>query len=110
MLQSRVERVLEELVNGVKPDLTGKDKLMATREQVLNGWKATENALREQGLLKEADQVLAFIQKLPPVKTGHDVLKDKMLTDPVRLQTALDMKPRTPEQAVTQGDELTLTR
>jgi hypothetical protein len=77
---------------------------------VLNGWKATENALREQGLLKEADQVVEFIQKLPPVKTGHDLLKDKMLSDQVRLQAALDIKPRTPEQAVTQSDELTLTR
>jgi hypothetical protein len=110
LLQSRVERVLEDLVNGVKPDSTDKDKLMATCEQVLNGWKATENAVRDQGLLKEADQVLEFIQKLPPVKTDHDVLKDKMLADQVRLQTALDIKPLTPEQAVTQGDGLTLTR
>src|SRR5450631_1141202 len=55
LLQTHVERVLEELVNGVKPDLTGKDKLMATRDFVFNGSKATENALREQGLLKEAD-------------------------------------------------------
>ena len=110
LLQTNVERVLEELVNGVKPDLTGKDKLMATRENVLNGWKATENAMREQGLHKEADQVVEFIQKLPPVKTGHDLLKDQMLADQVRLQAALDMKPRTPEQAVTQSDELTLTR
>jgi hypothetical protein len=52
----------------------------------------------------------AFIQKLPPVKTGHDVLKDKMLADQVRLQAALDIKPRTHEQVVAQGDELNLTR
>ena len=83
---------------------------MATCEQVLYDWKATENAVRDQGLLKEADQVLEFIKKLLPVKTDHDVLKDKMLADQVRLQTALDIKPLTPEQAVTQGDELTLTR
>jgi len=108
--QSRVVRVLEDLVNGVKPDSTDKDKLMATCEQVLYDWKATENAVRDQGLLKEADQVLEFIKKLLPVKTDHDVLKDKMLADQVRLQTALDIKPLTPEQAVTQGDELTLTR
>jgi hypothetical protein len=110
LLQTHVERVLNELVNGVEPDLSGKDKLSSTREHVVQGWLATETAIREQGLLKEADQVLAFIQKLPPVKTDHDLLKDKMLTDQVRLQAALDMKPRTPEQAVTQSDELTLTR
>ena len=94
----------------MEPDWSGKKKLSATREHVVQGWLATETALREQGLDKEADQVVEFIQKLPPVKTGHDLLKDQMLADQVRLQAALDMKPRTPEQAVMQSDELTLTR
>lgn len=83
---------------------------MATRENVLSGWLATVNALREQGLNKEADQVLAFIQKLPPVKTDHDVLKEKMLSDQVGLQSALAIKTSTVAKVVTPGDDLTLTR
>src|SRR5664279_2709672 len=86
LLESSVERVLNELVNGVEPGLSGKDKLMATRENVLSGWMATENALRDKGFIKEASQVLEFIKNLPPVKTDHDLLKDRMLTDNVRLQ------------------------
>jgi hypothetical protein len=54
--------------------------------------------------------VLAFIQKLPPVKTDHDVLKEKMLSDQVRLQSALAIKTSTVAKAVTPGDDLTLTR
>ena len=110
LLQTNVEHVLNELVNGVKPNLTGKDKLMATRENVLTGWLATETALREQGLNKEADRVVEFIQKLPPVKTGHDLLKDQMLADRVRLQAALAIKTLTVAKVITQDDDLTPVR
>ena len=97
-------------MNGVEPDLSGKEKLMATREAVLNGWMATENALREQGLNKEASQVLDFIKNLPPVKTDHDLLKEKMLADNVRLQAALAIKTPTVDKVVTHGDDLTPVR
>jgi carbonic anhydrase len=97
-------------VNGVEPELSGKEKLMATRENVLSGWMATETALREQGLNKEANQVLEFIKSLPPVKTDHDQLKDKMLADNVRLQAALIIKTPTVDKVVTQSDDLTPAR
>jgi hypothetical protein len=108
LLQSRVELVIEELVNGVKPDLTGQEKLMATRENVVDGWKATESALRDQGLIKEANQVVEFIKKLPPLKTGHDLLKEKMLADKSRLQAALGKTTIAPivDKVVTRGDDL----
>jgi hypothetical protein len=97
-------------VNGVEPNPTGKQKLAATRENVVNGWLATEAALREQGLNQEADQVVAFIQSLPPIKTDHDLLKEKIVADKVRLHAALNMKPATLDKAITPGDDLTLTR
>ena len=90
--------------------MSGKKKLSATRANVLQGWLATETALREQGLNKEADQAVEFIKKLPPVKTGHDLLKDKMLADHVRLQAALAIKTPTVDKVVTQGDDLTPVR
>ena len=110
LLQTSVERVLNELVNGVEPDLSGKNKLSATRANVLQGWLATETVLRDQGLNKEADQVVEFIKNLPSVKTGHDLLKDQMLSDQARLQAALAIKTPSVAKAVTPGDELTLTR
>jgi hypothetical protein len=42
------------------------------------------------------------------VKTDHELLKDKMLADDVRLRAALATK--TPKVVVTQGDDLTLVR
>ncbi len=110
LLQTSAERVLNELVNGVEPDLSGKKKLSATRDNVEQGWLATEMALREQGLVKEADQVVEFIKNLPPVKTGHDQLKEKMLADHARLQAALATKTPSVDKVVTQGDDLTRVR
>jgi hypothetical protein len=110
LLQTRVERVLNELVNGVEPDLSGKKKLSATRDNVVQGWLATETVLREHGLNKEANQVLEFIQNLPPVKTDHDLLKEKILADNVRLQTALNTKTPTFDQVVVPGDNLAPVR
>jgi hypothetical protein len=83
---------------------------MTTREHVLSGWMATENALRDKGLIKEANQVLDFIKNLPSVKTDHDLLKDKMLADNVRLQAALAVKTPTVDKVVTQGNDLTPVR
>ena len=68
------------------------------------------HALREQGLNKEANQVIDFIKNLPPVKTDHDLLKEKMLADNVRLQAALAIKTPTVHKVVTQGDDLTPVR
>ncbi|MDD5581333.1 MAG: hypothetical protein PHY16_18950 [Methylobacter sp.] len=110
LLENRVERVLAELVNGVEPGLSGKDKLLATRDTVVSGWLATETALRDKGLIKEANQVVDFIQHLPPVKTGHELLKEKILTDKVRLQAVLNKKSPTVNNVVVPGDNLTPAR
>jgi hypothetical protein len=92
LLQDRVEQVINELVNGVEPDLPGKEKLKATRQAVMESWMVTENALREAGFTEKADQVVDFIKTLPPVKSGYELLKDKMLADKGRLQAALEHK------------------
>jgi hypothetical protein len=44
------------------------------------------------------------------VKTDHDLLKEKMLTDNARLQAALNKKSPTVDKVVTQGDDLTPVR
>ena len=90
----------------MEPDWSGKNKLGATRANVLQGWLATETVLRDQGLTKEADQVVDFIKNLPSVKTAHDLLKDQMLADQARLQAALAIKTPTVAKVV----DLTLTR
>jgi hypothetical protein len=44
------------------------------------------------------------------VKTDHDLLKDRMLADKVRLQAALNKKSPTVDNVVVQGDDLTPVR
>ncbi|MDT4292334.1 hypothetical protein RO575_22440 [Methylomonas sp. MO1] len=111
LLQGRVEQVINEVANGVKPASSGQEKLKATRLAVLAGWRATENALREVGLNNVAAQVVDFIKTLPPVKSDYDLLKEKMLTDKGRLQEVLGQK-QSPvvEKAPTRGDDLTPQR
>lgn len=110
-LQSQLERVLNELINGVKPDLSSKEKLIATREKVLKDWLATEKVLRVAGKNSDADRVLDFVNSLPPIKTDHDLLREQMLADKTRLQAALNLKPPTVDKAAsTPGDDFTMTR
>lgn len=111
LLQIRVERILDEIVNRVEPDPAGKQQLAATRDNVVKGWLATEQALRSQGLNQEADRVLGFVNNLPPVKTAHDQLRETLLADPTRLYAALDIKPPAVDKATpTPGDGFTLER
>jgi hypothetical protein len=102
---------LNELINGVKPDLSSKEKLIATREKVLKDWLATEKVLRVAGKNSDADRVLDFVNSLPPIKTDHDLLREQMLADKTRLQAALNLKPPTVDKAAsTPGDDFTMTR
>lgn len=112
LLEHQLEQVFEDLLNGVSPDAARKEKLTATRTSVLDGWRATESELREKGLTKEADQVLKFMQTLPPVKTDHALLKDKVLSDKARLQAAIDKNPlpAAGDKAITKEDGLTPIR
>ena len=106
LLENNVQQVLNELLNGSAPNLSGKTKLMATRDLVVKGWQATENLLREQGLIKTADQVVGFVKDMPPVKTSHELLKENMLADKVRLKMALSIQPPTVDKVLTRGDDL----
>lgn len=105
-LQVRVEQVLDEVVNGVKPSLPGKERLNATRQSVVEDWVATEDELRKAGFDKLADQVVDFIKTLPPVKSDYDVLKDKVLADKDRLRAVLGQEAPTIDKAQSRGDEL----
>lgn len=105
-LQGRVEQVFNEIVNGIEPELPGKEKLKGTRHSVVEDWIATENELRNAGFEKEADQVVEFIKTLPPVKTDYQVMKEAMLADNSRLQAALSQKVPSVDKAATRDDDL----
>ena len=112
LLEHQLEQVFKDLLNGVSPDAARKDKLTMTRTSVLDGWKATESALRDKGLTQVADQVLKFMQHLPPVKTDHALLKDQVLSDKARLQAAMGQQPlpAVGDKTITKDDGLTPQR
>ena len=112
LLESQLGQVFEELLNGVSPDFTRQEKLTLTRSSVMEGWQATEAALRDKGLSKQADQVLRFMQQLPPVKTDHTYLKDKVLADQARLQAVMAQfkSPSGLDNGMSRGDDFTPTR
>jgi hypothetical protein len=106
LLQAQVERVLNELLNGVKPDFSSKEKLIATRDNVVKDWLATEKVLRDVGNNKDADRVLDFVKSLPPVKTDHDLLREQILADKERLCAATSIiKPPIVDKLVSSGDD-----
>ena len=112
LLESQLGQVFEELLNGVSPDFTRQEKLTLTRSSVMEGWQATEAALRDKGLSKQADQVLRFMQQLPPVKTDHTYLKDKVLADQARLQAVMAQfkSPSGVDIGISRGDDFTPLR
>jgi hypothetical protein len=111
LLEARVLRVLDEILNVVEPDASGKDKIATTRASVVKDWLATEKALREAGNNKDADRVLEFVKNLPPVKTDHDRLREQMLDDKDRLRAAIEsIKPPIVDKPVVRGDDFSHER
>ncbi|OHX36512.1 hypothetical protein BJL95_13035 [Methylomonas sp. LWB] len=93
-LKGQVESALNEVVNGVVSDMTGKAVLEGTRNNVVADWNATAHALRAAGMDNDAKAVEAFIKTLPAVKTDYEVLRDRVAKDTGRLQAALGQKPK----------------
>ena len=91
-LQGQVETALNEVVNGVVPDMTGKAVLEGTRNNVVADWNATVHALRAVGMDNDAKAVEAFIKTLPAVKTDYEVLRYRVEKDKDRLQLAIGQK------------------
>jgi hypothetical protein len=93
-LRGQVETALNEVVNGVVPDMSGKKMLEGTRNNVVADWNATAHALRAAGMDNDAKSVEAFIKTLPAVKTDYEALRDRVAKDKDRLQLAIGQKPK----------------
>lgn len=108
---SRYTSVLDEIYNGSKPDESRKEKMTATRANVVKDWLATATALREAGNNKDADRVLEFVKNLYPVKTDHQLLKEQVLADKDRLRAAeVASKPLVVDKPVQRGDDFSHER
>lgn len=96
-LQGQMETVLNEIVNGIVPNMPGKQALEGTRNNVVADWNATAHALRAAGMDNEAKAVEAFINDLPTVKTDYEILRDRVAKDKDRLHAILGPKQKAPQ-------------
>jgi hypothetical protein len=93
-LQGQMETVLNEIVNGIVPELPGKQVIEGTRNNVVADWNATAHALRAVGMDNDAKAVEAFILDLPVVKTDYEILRDRVAKDKGRLHAVLGQKQK----------------
>jgi MobA/VirD2-like, nuclease domain len=64
---------------GSAPDADpGRDRLMATRSQVIHGWNAAVEVLDEQGHVELAAMVRRFVRQMPPARTEQEWLTQRI--------------------------------
>jgi hypothetical protein len=72
--RQRVELVAGELANGmVEPEL-GKNRLLATRHEVVRGWSEVADSLDNQGQVELALAVRGFVGRMPPPRSEKELL------------------------------------
>jgi hypothetical protein len=78
-LRRKAERVAEELLGGRLTAEPGKGKLVATRGQVVEDWRATAALLRGQGQESLVREVEAFVGAMRAVATDKELLAKGLL-------------------------------
>jgi hypothetical protein len=79
-LQQRVEAIYNDLrLNGHLPPERGKEKLLATRRAVDRGWRDVSLMLAEAGDRQLAERVHRFVDRMPPPRTGNEMLMQEFL-------------------------------
>lgn len=77
--QSRADEAARELVQGASVQEPGKERLLATRRAVVQGWERVTEQLARQGEQELAQEVRAFIAELPQVRTEKEAIKAALL-------------------------------
>jgi hypothetical protein len=76
---ARVEAVVSELTNGGLRKEEGKSKLVETRREVVNGWRATSEILLSQGQRELAAEISRFIDRMSPPRTEQEHLAAELV-------------------------------
>jgi hypothetical protein len=78
-LRARAHGVVAELARGGLAPEPGRARLLATRAEVVRGWRAVSAVLRRQGEAALADDVDRFVASFPPVRTDREALAEELL-------------------------------
>jgi hypothetical protein len=76
--RARVEAVARDLLNGKAVSAPGRERLLATRRAVEEGWLGASELLDAQGHPDLAREVRRFVQQLPPVRTEHELIAEQL--------------------------------
>jgi hypothetical protein len=78
-MRRKVERVAEEIRCGRLAPEAVKAKLLATRERVVEDWRATADLLRTEGQNSLAQIVEDYVRRMPAVATEKELLANGLL-------------------------------
>jgi hypothetical protein len=78
-MRRKVERAAEEVHHGRLAPESGKAKLLATRNRVVEDWSATATLLRAQGQDSLARGVEAYVRRIPAVATEKELVAKGLL-------------------------------
>jgi hypothetical protein len=78
-MRNRVDRVAGQLAKGRLEVEIGKNTLMRTRAEVGEGWRAVSEILERQGNAELAKEIRDFGNRLPPVRTEIEYLKERLM-------------------------------
>jgi hypothetical protein len=78
-MRRKVERAAEEVHHGRLAPESGKAKLLATRNRVVEDWSATATLLRAQGQDSLARGVEAYVRRMPAVATEKELVAKGLL-------------------------------
>jgi hypothetical protein len=77
-LRDRVDEVTDDLVQGRLACEAGKDKLMATRAEVVRGWTGMGHLLEETGEAALASRVRSFTAAFGPPHTDREIIAEQL--------------------------------
>ena len=90
--RAHAEAVAADLLTGSTRVEPGKRKLVETRRQVENGWRAVANRLSMDGHHDLANDVRRFVERMPPAKTEREQIAQE-LQQRVRDARVRDVQP-----------------
>jgi len=76
--RAQAEAVAADLLTGNTRIEPGKRKLVETRRQVENGWRAVANRLSMDGHHDLANDVQRFVERMPPAKTEREQIAQEL--------------------------------
>jgi hypothetical protein len=77
-IRSQGKAVAAELREGKLSSEPGKRKLLATREEVENGWRSIANLLFKDGRPDLASEIHRFVNQFQPARTERELVADRL--------------------------------